>query len=97
LINLVGLFLIPAALLSLFVRKRYSELSMLVVIVSLILTRVTLISLLDYTGMAPITALYLYSGTVLWLIATLMSAVALYKEPLNLYSSLKKNKYYDAI
>ena len=91
-INLVGLVLIPVALLSQLFRKQHAELLMLGVMASLIVTRVTLISLLDYTGMAPITALYLYSGTVLWVVATMLSGFYVCQEFQKLFLFVLESK-----
>ena len=67
-INFYGWFLPLVVFFVALFLKQFSINLLILGLAGLTLTRLTLISLLDYTGMAPITALYLYSGTVLWLL-----------------------------
>ena len=61
-----GFFLVPVALLFAAITMNFFVLGSMIVFGGLALTRVILISLLDYTGMAPVSALYLFSGSVMW-------------------------------
>ena len=62
----IGFFLVPVAFLLAVIASNFFVLGSMIVFGGLALTRVLLISLLDYTGMAPVSALYLFSGSVMW-------------------------------
>mgnify|MGYP000892846643 CR=1 FL=1 len=70
----IGLFFIAAAFFVCFFHRKHLISGFLSICMCLVATRLALISLLDFNGLAPITALYLYSGTIMY---TLASAVGL--------------------
>lgn len=74
-IGIVSLFL---SILIILKNKNYIYLSIYSVLTSLVLSRVILISLLDETGLAPITGMYLLSGTFSFFVLILLSFTFLF-------------------
>lgn len=71
----VGVFFVFAGLFVCFLEKRYFIGGFISICICLVATRLTLISLLDFNGLAPITGLYLYSATLIWTCVSAISSV----------------------